>query len=231
MGLFQQAARISQSRSGIVWTVENDRERGMLQEELQFRVAVALLAILMKVIRWPTRQLTGWNATWPLMKRYPVDGVILSLCGVLWVGAIVAYVLFAPHLNPWHINLPTWARWLGIGLGLSAASLTRWADDSLGQNLSVIVHVTDTHTLVIRGPYRWIRHPIYCRRNPVCRQPLPHLGQLAHRPLRGVGSQPPLRHAHPPRGTADAQPVRRRLSPIHAAHGPPATTATPSTMG
>ncbi|MEW5833703.1 MAG: isoprenylcysteine carboxylmethyltransferase family protein [Pseudomonadota bacterium] len=36
-----------------------------------------------------------------------------------------------------------------------------WARATLGRNWSAVVQVKQGHELVERGPYRWVRHPIY----------------------------------------------------------------------
>lgn len=37
----------------------------------------------------------------------------------------------------------------------------RWADYTLGHNLSVTLQIKPGHSLITEGPYRWVRHPIY----------------------------------------------------------------------
>ena len=121
---------------------------------------VALL-VLMKLVRWPTRRLTGWKASWPALKRNPGDTAILYVCGLAWTVALVAYLVAARQLWAFHMELPVWLRWGGVALGLAATVLLGWADHSLGENLSVTLQIKREHTLVTTGPYRWIRHPIY----------------------------------------------------------------------
>ena len=36
-----------------------------------------------------------------------------------------------------------------------------WTFRSLGKNLTDTVVTREKHTLVVHGPYRWIRHPLY----------------------------------------------------------------------
>jgi protein-S-isoprenylcysteine O-methyltransferase Ste14 len=44
--------------------------------------------------------------------------------------------------------------WLGVAFAI-------WARVVLGRNWSSEVQVKHDHELVVRGPYRWVRHPIY----------------------------------------------------------------------
>lgn len=50
------------------------------------------------------------------------------------------------------------AGWLLVLLGLGLAC---WARYTLGRNWSGTVQLKQGHELVTRGPYRWVRHPIY----------------------------------------------------------------------
>ena len=87
--------------------------------------------------------------------------VTLRLAGlILWVG------LFAYMINPasmaWSsVPLPTWFRWAGAGVWVIGALLMIWTLHSLGKNLTDTVVTRKEHTLVTRGPYRWVRHPFY----------------------------------------------------------------------
>jgi protein-S-isoprenylcysteine O-methyltransferase Ste14 len=42
-----------------------------------------------------------------------------------------------------------------------ACGLLVWTLLCLGKNLTDTVVTRQTHTLVIHGPYRWLRHPFY----------------------------------------------------------------------
>jgi protein-S-isoprenylcysteine O-methyltransferase Ste14 len=73
--------------------------------------------------------------------------------------------LLAHLINPgmaWSsIPLPVWLRWTGVGLGAAAGALLVWTFRSLGKNLTDTVVTRREHTLVTRGPYRFVRHPFY----------------------------------------------------------------------
>jgi len=77
-----------------------------------------------------------------------------------WFGAI-AWML-DPGWMAWSaISLPLWLRWTGVGLIVVAVGLLVWTFRSLGRNLTDTVVTRQQHTLVVDGPYRWIRHPFY----------------------------------------------------------------------
>ena len=45
---------------------------------------------------------------------------------------------------------------------IAANVLLFWTLHTLGRNLTDTVVTRKEHTLVVRGPYRWVRHPFYC---------------------------------------------------------------------
>ncbi len=50
---------------------------------------------------------------------------------------------------------------LGLGLTALGVAFAIWARLTLGSNWSGTVTVKENHELVLRGPYRFVRHPIY----------------------------------------------------------------------
>jgi protein-S-isoprenylcysteine O-methyltransferase Ste14 len=59
------------------------------------------------------------------------------------------------------VSLPARLRWTGVGLIAVACGLLVWTFLCLGKNLTDTVVTRQKHTLVTRGPYRWVRHPFY----------------------------------------------------------------------
>jgi len=53
--------------------------------------------------------------------------------------------------------------WMAIGLAIQAAGLMLaiWARSILGRNWSGRISIGGTQELIVRGPYRIVRHPIY----------------------------------------------------------------------
>jgi len=80
--------------------------------------------------------------------------------GALWLSAI-AYMI-SPAWMAWSsMPLPVWLRWVGAVFSVIAVALLVWTLPALGRNLTDTVVTRKEHTLVTRGPYRWIRHPFY----------------------------------------------------------------------
>lgn len=82
--------------------------------------------------------------------------------GVAFIIGLIVYAI-SPSRMAWaSIALPAWLRWGGVAVLLSTAALLFWTLHTLGTNLTDTVVTRKHHTLVVRGPYRWVRHPFYC---------------------------------------------------------------------
>jgi protein-S-isoprenylcysteine O-methyltransferase Ste14 len=82
------------------------------------------------------------------------------------IGAATMLGLIAYLINPrwmaWSsMPLPVWVRWMGVAAGAVAGCLLIWTLRSIGKNLTDTVVTRRDHTLVMKGPYRWVRHPFY----------------------------------------------------------------------
>ena len=77
-----------------------------------------------------------------------------------WLGLIAWMV--DPGWMAWSsVSLPVWLRWTGVGVIATACGLLVWTFRCLGKNLTDTVVTRQKHSLVIHGPYRWVRHPFY----------------------------------------------------------------------
>ena len=87
--------------------------------------------------------------------------IVLRLFGFsTWIGLLI--YMINPQWMVWStLLLPSWLRWVGAGFGTVALPLIDWMFSSLGRNVTDTVVIRKEHSLVIRGPYRWIRHPMY----------------------------------------------------------------------
>jgi protein-S-isoprenylcysteine O-methyltransferase Ste14 len=79
----------------------------------------------------------------------------------IWLGYILFVVAGAHPFGPVVMPQSTASVWLGVticALGLCAAI---WSRKTLGDDWSRDVEFKQGHKLVERGPYRFVRHPIY----------------------------------------------------------------------
>jgi protein-S-isoprenylcysteine O-methyltransferase Ste14 len=54
-----------------------------------------------------------------------------------------------------------WIVWLGFFLTVAGLGFACWARVILGRNWSGVVQLKQDHELIVRGPYSFVRHPIY----------------------------------------------------------------------
>ncbi len=79
---------------------------------------------------------------------------------LLWLSPL-AY-LVNPEWMAWSkVGLPVWARWVGVGVGVTCTGLIYWLFRSIGSGITPTGATRETHTLTTGGPYRWVRHPLY----------------------------------------------------------------------
>jgi protein-S-isoprenylcysteine O-methyltransferase Ste14 len=82
------------------------------------------------------------------------------------IGLVTLAALFAYLVNPASIAwaaapFPAWLRWAAVGEAIAAGALILWTMRTLGRNLTDTVVTREHHTLVVNGPYRFVRHPFY----------------------------------------------------------------------
>ena len=122
-------------------------------------MAVMLVLLPIGIYHRVTSQSTGEK----LDRRQ--EGVLI-LATLRPLGAVFWFGVLAWMINPrwmaWSsIAMPVWSRWAGVALLVTGAALLVWTFRSLGKNLTDTVVTRAAHTLVVHGPYRWIRHPLY----------------------------------------------------------------------
>ena len=87
--------------------------------------------------------------------------VTLRPVGIAFWLELIAWMV-DPGWMAWSsVSLPAGLRWTGVGLIAIACGLLVWTFLCLGKNLTDTVVTRQKHTLVTRGPYRWVRHPFY----------------------------------------------------------------------
>jgi protein-S-isoprenylcysteine O-methyltransferase Ste14 len=76
------------------------------------------------------------------------------------------YTLFAPPTHSDWFDQPAFTvtrpiALLGLALTVFGIGFSIWARLTLGENWSASVTIKQDHSLIVRGPYRIVRHPIY----------------------------------------------------------------------
>ena len=79
---------------------------------------------------------------------------------LLWLSPLV--YLINPGWMGWSkMGLPEWLRWLGVGIGIFCVGGIYWLFSSIGSGITPTSATRKQHTLIMSGPYRWVRHPLY----------------------------------------------------------------------
>lgn len=131
-------------------------------EPIVFRFIVAALLVGFVLHRgFYTRAVRHPAAT---VRERPVPGLAARFAPILALPALLAtgiYVFAPARMAFAALPVPNALRWLGVAVALGGFALLQWAQHSLGRNWSDEPRLVERQVLVVGGPYRWVRHPIY----------------------------------------------------------------------
>lgn len=98
-----------------------------------------------------------------LDRRQEGTFVLLTLrpVGLATMAGLVLYLINPVRMAWAAAPFPGWVRWAGVAGAAAAAVLIVWTMRTLGANLTDTVVTRERHTLVVSGPYRFVRHPFY----------------------------------------------------------------------
>jgi len=129
--------------------------------EQPYRIALLASMLFLLAVGLPHRLRSHTGE--PLDRRQEGLFILITLRAggmAAWLG-IAAY-LVNPSWMAWSsVPMPGWLRWLGLPVALAAGALVSSTLRHLGPNLTDTVVTRREHTLVIDGPYRWVRNPFY----------------------------------------------------------------------
>lgn len=132
-----------------------------MAEDTLFRVALIIafaafapFGVYHRVRARTTERLDRWQEGVFILFGLRLSALPIAVSGIAW--------MINPECMAWSsIAIPTWLRWLGVGVVAFTGILVVWTFRSLGKNLTDTVVTRIEHTLVISGPYRFVRHPFY----------------------------------------------------------------------
>ena len=131
-------------------------------DDQTFRIvlAIGVLAILpIAIYRRVRSQQTGES-----LDRWQEGPFILFTLRPLGIAAMLSVLAFVinPAWMTWSsVPLPAWLRWIGVVLGAIGGALLVWTLKHLGENLTDTVVTRQKHTMIMTGPYAYVRHPFY----------------------------------------------------------------------
>lgn len=93
------------------------------------------------------------------------DGLVLAaairVVGLSFYGGLLLFLVWPAALEWAAMAVPGWVRWLGGGMLAAGVALALWARWTLGTSSTFTAVPAPEASLVTRGPYRRLRHPIY----------------------------------------------------------------------
>jgi protein-S-isoprenylcysteine O-methyltransferase Ste14 len=90
----------------------------------------------------------------PLLRMRAIGGLVFYV-------SMLAFLVYPPLIGWAQVALPLGLRWAGVGMMVAMAPLLYWMFSTLGNNITPTVVTREAHQLIISGPYRFIRHPLY----------------------------------------------------------------------
>lgn len=87
--------------------------------------------------------------------------IVLRAFYAATIGATIAICIDERALSWAVLPLPDSLRAAGAFIAIAGEALFVWVVLALGRNYSTTLVIQKDHTLVVRGPYKYVRHPMY----------------------------------------------------------------------
>lgn len=133
-----------------------------METSLLMRVSVLLIFIITLVIAGFFRNKARREGG--MIKRQEEGWLALVIRIVVSIPLLIVLLLniFYPLAMSWaKFNLPLLVQLFALVVGFLCIPFLLWVFLSIGKNISETILIKDEHELVMHGPYRWIRHPLY----------------------------------------------------------------------
>jgi protein-S-isoprenylcysteine O-methyltransferase Ste14 len=129
------------------------------EDMLRWSLLAGLLAVLPIIAYHRIKAGSGE----PLDRRQEGVFILATLrpVGLVFFVSLAVYLVNPARLAWSAVALPAWLRWSGVAMIAAVGALLFWTLHSLGRNLTDTVVTRKVHSLVVKGPYRWVRHPFY----------------------------------------------------------------------
>lgn len=111
----------------------------------------------------------GWFVVWRIMARRVKEAQqfedlpsrLAHIVPILIAGALLLPLPFPSLLSQRFVPHAFWPAVLGALVTFAGLVICVWARFTIAGNWSSDVQVKHDHELIVTGPYRWVRHPIY----------------------------------------------------------------------
>jgi protein-S-isoprenylcysteine O-methyltransferase Ste14 len=130
----------------------------MVDTELAFKVALGSTWIIGYAVRlYYERQARGVQRV--SARHLARDRIFYWMVFAAFVLALL--YAFSPLLDFAHVRVPAAVRWLGLPFAILGVVLLGATHRALGKNWSGKLEIAAGHQLIVKGPYRRVRHPMY----------------------------------------------------------------------
>jgi protein-S-isoprenylcysteine O-methyltransferase Ste14 len=124
-------------------------------------LALAIVVVAFGVSGYHRRKAYRNGGKIPRRREGPLLVALRILFAVPLYAVLLAY-LTEPRWVAWaSFALPDSVRWAAVAAAFGMIPVVVWIFRSLGTNVSETVLTKEGQKLVTRGPYRWVRHPLY----------------------------------------------------------------------
>lgn len=128
-------------------------------EEIIYKIIFVVFLILMTCIRMPHNMKYKKTEKY-LSKKEKREKLLVALNGISMMLVPLIYV-FTSWLDFFKMNLPDWIRIIGIVIIFLGLIFFWWIHKTLGENWSPVLEILKGHKLITKGPYKYVRHPMY----------------------------------------------------------------------
>jgi protein-S-isoprenylcysteine O-methyltransferase Ste14 len=139
-----------------------------MNEEMPFRIVFwvfLLLVIVSNRIIPALRVKKSGGKILPDKKAILHEGKATFFLRILLFMVLLTYLflysIYPPFMNMIHFEFPIWLRWLGTLFAFIGVGFWIYSQALLDKYWSPQLQIQKEHRIVISGPYRVIRHPIY----------------------------------------------------------------------
>ena len=133
-----------------------------MHREVMFRVSASIIFLALTVIRvYYTMIFTQWRSSYSMSRLDSPRASWGLFFYVLILLLTVVYILMPSWLAWAALPLHEAVRWFGVAIGIGTVLLLLWVHRTLGKNFAAPGVIQARQTLIVTGPYQWIRHPMY----------------------------------------------------------------------
>jgi len=133
-----------------------------MEENIFFRFAVPTILIIF-ILHCGYYVKTRTKADTETIKELQEDTTsrVAGFLGLIGFLSVVVYTAFPQWMAFASTSAPNQVRWIGIGIATLGFGLLQWGQTVLGDSWSDTPRMMKGQSLITRGPYKFIRHPIY----------------------------------------------------------------------